>query len=498
MTRQSVLLLLGLPLAGCAAESNLFQDKVGAADTGDWADTSSESQDDSVALRLDVYPSSAGPALEPQSVTLDDDTTDIAVRVEEPTTVWGLISGYKANAPSAVSVPGEDVPVVAEVRLTHAGSVAGAATMSAADGTFNLTLTPGQGYTFSVVPLDPADLPFLVATDLSIDEDQRLDDDLLDLGYGVPVYGLVLKSDGTPVPRASVSLVDLETGVVGPATATDGIGYYQLRALPGLYTLVVAGRETHAEPTVSVEIEVGEEDGARVDVDMGDYEAVSFDCIVVDAADGEPVEDVTVRFTAVALADPDWSLTRETETDSKGSVSPPLLPGRYEVEFIPPYDSNLSPVSLELDVGNDGLNLTDPVELPPFTTLSSHVVDPQGQALSNVIVTAGEIGFNGDVWWTTTDGSGLFTLDVPTVPLTLTFTPANGAVAIKREALDPSTDGLGEVVLSYGQAVTGSVRTSGGESVPYAVIELRDAESNDLLGTTLTDEEGNFSARVEP
>lgn len=500
MTRSHLLPFLALialssALSGCSAENALMSkdtEASGASDTGDDDLTEVAS-----VIRLDVYPSSSGPDLEPQSelIGLDAETTDLQIVLRSPITVRGEISGYLANPPSSIDVPGETIPVIAEVELTQEDDIAGAGTVSDAEGAFTLRVTPGADYVLAITPVDPSTIPFLVMPGLSLEEDQRLDDDLVELGDGVPVYGSVLRSDGVPV-RTEVALEDQQTGIRGSVVETDETGYFLLRAMPGDYQLVVLGDTSRAVPSVSVPVAVAEEDGARVDIDLGAYDAVTFDCDVVDEL-GESVPNVPVRFTSIALADPDWSLQVETLTDNSGVLFTRLLPGTWSAEFIPSRDSGLSPVRRTFEVLADP-EQEDAVVLPELTDLTGRVVNSQGAPLPGVVVTAREQGFDERTWSGTSDAEGEFDFVVPAVRLDLTFTPSTSGVAITRLENDPTSEQIGDVVMTEGVAVNGVLRTSDGAVVPYAVVELHDAATGDLLGTTLSGAEGGFSARVNP
>lgn len=496
--RLTAFLALALAASGCAAESSL-QSKGDDADSGAAYDTGVSEDGDGGArmLRIDVYPSSAGPDLLPQSALtgLSGALTDLTITLSEPITIRGAVSGYQAT-PLSISVPGEDVAVIASIGLTQDDSISQATTTSDASGSFDVSITPGTGYTLSVVPQSPTNLPFRASTGLVLDEDMRLDPSLLSLGNGVPVYGTIRRGDGTAV-HTELALVDSLTGVQGPVTETDSTGYYQLRALPGSYSLVVFGDTSRAVPSVSTEVVAEEDVGAQVDVDMGDYKPSILDGDVVDSS-GDAVPYVKARFTSVDLLDPSWSLTVETETDGSGVLFTRLLEGTWTAEFIPDRATNLSPTTMSFTVSADTVSFDQPVVVEPFESLDGRVVDPGGSPLSGVIVTAREQGYDNRTWSGTTDEDGAFQFDVPAERLDLTFTPPSSDVAIVSLENDPSAEQISDVVLPYGQPVSGRLLTTDGAVVPYAVVELRDADSDELLGTTLSNAEGEFSARIDP
>lgn len=490
------LLLLTAPvtLVGCSAESTFFQDKDDMSGASDTAEAPEDAGLDTV--RLDVYPSDASGGVAAQTVFAELtrlDGGDIALRA--PVSVRGTVTGYKATPPSAIEVPGEDTPVVAEVRLDEENGISDAGTTSDADGDFSMAVTPSDGYVLSVIPLDPENLPFLVLSDLSIDDDLPLDADDLDLGYGNPVYGLVTKSDGTPV-TADVSLIDAATGVRGPSVETDASGYYQLRALPGSYVLEVEGASGFAVPTIRKDIEVVENEGVNADADMGDFQPVSFVGEVVDTT-GKGVPGVTVRFTSIELEDGDWSLERETQTDSSSVVNTRLLPGTWHVEVIPDYSAELSPVSLDIEVDTTEFTLDEPVVLPSLSLLSALVLDPHGSPMSGVVVAATEQGFDGRTWTGVTDTAGLISLEVPATALSLSLSPPSDEAAVTRLDLDTPADMPESIQLSAGYPISGRL-VVGDEEVPYALIEIRNPDTGALLGSALAGSDGTFSLNLQP
>lgn len=489
--------LLALALTGCSGDSTFYQDSEAAIDADDTAESGEDWDDEALtSLRLDIYPSASGVPVEPQTVFLSLDALDGGeIDLRPPVSVRGVVTGYAATPPSAIEVPGDDTAVVAEVRLEQQNGIADAGTTSDAGGNFRLNITPADGYVFSVVPLEPANLPFLVVNGLDIDQDLRLSSDLLDLGYGLPVYGTVTRSGSTPV-SADVTLIDAETGVRGPSVETDASGYYQLRALPGTYELEVMGESGRGAPTVQLDLEVGDETGVSADVDLGDYTPISFDGEVVNSA-GDGLSGVTARFTSVSLQDDSWKLNRETTTDQEGFVFTRLLPGLWHVEIIPDYTTTLSPVSLDIEVGTTDMVMDEPIILPELSLLTSRVLDPDGHPMSDVVVAATEKGFDGRTWTGISDAAGVISMSVPGVPLQIALTPPTDDAAVTLLTLKTPEDMPESVQLPLGQQIAGQLVVDS-EGVPYAVIELRHPDSGALLGTALSNSDGEFSLRLQP
>lgn len=481
----------GLALvAGCA---NLAED-LGTA-TGGTADTGADAAADSVALRLDVYPSSGVQGVEPQSFSIARGPSMQGLHVDlQPTRrVSGVITGYEATPYMDVQVPGETVPVVANVTVIQPGTVAGASTNTSDRGTYSLQVPAGEGYQISVVPSEPALLPFVVSTDQVIDADRNYS---LDIDFGVPVWGTVTMSDGSPAPTGTrVRLVDPVTGVVGASVEVDEAGRYMLRAEPGGVVVEVYGEAGSYIPTIETEAEATDPDGVQVDIDLGTLAPVVVQGRLIDSS-GKVLEQAPVRFTARSLDGARGSLEVETDTDVNGRFSTQLLPGQWTVEYIPPYEADgiSSPLEESLSVSTSDINLGT-VKLPDRVSYTGRVLSPDGPALAGVIVTAREIGFDHYVYSTVTDDFGDFELDLPQTPVELSFAPPGGTFAVTFETVDDPTTSGQDHWLEWGTRLSGTV-TYQNEAVPLSLIEIRDADDV-LYGSTLTGEDGSFSIRID-
>lgn len=478
-----------LLLMACAEYDVKAGDLNGAMDTAD-ADDATES------LRIDVYPNSSGPDLEPQSLLVDDgdDWSKLRFSLSRPVEVEGTITGYEANPGLAADVPGEEVPVIASISVSRANDIAGGSTTSDADGRFDLELTGGTDFLISIVPIDPSLLPFLVLTDQDLGDDRRFDDDELALGYGEPVYGQVTDSEGKPVTDCYIGLIDPATGLAGPTVQPSAEGWYQLRAFPGDYILQVTGDTGDTVPTSQTSLAVVDGEGASLNLDLGKLDPVNIKGQLLDP-DGNEVNDATVRFTSTRLEQEGASLVIETNPDRTGEFLEELLPGSWTVEFIPSIETDLSPVSTTVEIGTTTVSMQD-VVLPRMVDVVSVVLDPSGEELAGVVVTATEVGFNGRSWSAVSDATGVLSLRVPSTPVRLTLTPPSPSAAITRLDADPNVDDLSTLTLVLGVEVSGQVELDG-EAIPYTVLELRDPETEELLGSTFTDDLGYFSVRVQ-
>ena len=489
------LLILFLGLSACAEYDLATAEDSNELSGGEY-DTGAGDDADSDGLRLDVYPSGGGLSLEPQSKSLDTVDSQGVVELDRTITVTGRVQGFAAHPAIDAEIPGEGgVPVSAVVRATVPGLITGAAAYTDSDGRFELTLPAASDYTFSVVPEDE-NLPVYVEALRTFTDGE---DFVIDLEYGVPVYGLVRQEDGSTVGMdATVRILDPDTGVAGPRIDVETDGHYMLRSAPGSWLVELEGSQGDWLPNQIQSVTVEEEVGARLDFSVGTLtEYAVFG--EVQGPSGNPVDGATVRLTALELTEATGRLVIEKVSANGGEWAQRLLPGTWQAEYIPPYDpdSALSPTSVEFTVtGNTEL---EAVALPAKVSVTIDVVDPRNSPLPFVVVSARERGFENYLYTGSTDESGSLTLELPPVPLDIRLTPPTAEWAITHYSLNDPGSVAGsdlELSLSQGELVEGILEVDG-EPVPYAYIEVMN-ETDDLYGTALSDENGAFSIRIDP
>ena len=446
-------------------------------------------------LRIDVIPSSESADLAAQSwiIPEGDDLTALNVRVSPSIEVTGTVVGYEAT-PFGAEVPGADnMPMDAQVTLYRPGTINGNTVATELDGSFSLSVPPSGGYQLSIVPRDAPTVPFSVDSQLRLVEDT--DYEVIDLGYGEPVYGKVTYSDGDPVEGAMVRATDPETGIAGPSTLTDANGHYMLRVPEGLLDIVAGGNPGTYLPAVTQEIEVLEETGTLLDFDMGDVTPVQVSGTVVGDASGQRQKDIKVRFRSSALADVEGELEVLTETDGDGLFARSILPGDWLVEFIPPFDSDQSPTQFGFSISDEPAprDLSQ-IELPDRVMFSRKIVDPNGNALPGAVINAKETGFDGYIHSATADINGRVEVELPAVDLDMTIVPPTTELAVTKLRLNPA-DHTGRITVSAGQPVSGVVRSEG-EPVGFALVEVR-REDGTLLASTITGPDGTFAVQIE-
>ncbi len=481
----------------------------------DSRDSAASDQDDTLSLRIDVYPSdelasdalAEGVSLMAQSFHLEDRELDAlgTLLLQAPVTFEGFVTGFEAYPSTAeVGVPGDEaVPVEAELRAYVPGTPMGRTVVSdGEDGSYTLQITPSErDYELAVVPRDPVLLPFLVEPELVVDAN---DGGPLDfqLDYGVPLYGRITQGDVSgALEGLVVRAVDVETGVAGPDAITATDGTYQLRVSPGTYWLEVDGDAGSHLPQMTLLAEVVDEDaGLRLDVAYGAAAPVTVDGGVTDAA-GQELGDVLVRFTSEYLPDhPDGSFVVETTTGSNGRFSMRVVPGDYRVEFIPSYAGSVGPMAwpetVELYEGYTELGDAAGIVLEDRPVVRTTMNDVDGHGAANVIVRAQELSFDGYAYSTVTGNDGSFSLGVAEGGLSWTFTPAvsaQGAATFWTATAD-EVAGAGEVELEQGLTVAGDIAF---EDVPAAFMPFDVRDSSDrLYATGMTDIDGRFSLKV--
>ena len=475
---------------GCASMDAAIQSGREYAPGGAELDTTADQ------LRIDIIPGESTPFLDPQSWLLgpDEDLGALNIDILPSVPVSGQLVGYSAT-PHGAEVPGADeTPVDGLVSMFRLGSIAGASAATDTNGRFSLRVPPSTGYQLSAIPADGQSLPFFV--DLDSDVSAETDLGMIDLGYGVPVFGRVTSDGSTGVSGAGVRLLEIQSGQSGSQGITGANGQFILRAQPGEYILSVYGIAGRAVPSIVVPVTALEEHGAEVDVVTGSLDTISVFGQVFGEDSNTPQRDVSVRFTSDALSDSNGSLVIETETDGDGVFTRNLLPGSWLVEFIPLFDSAQAPtqISFELDEDQGSHNLTD-VLLPSRSTFSSVAIDPAGNPVAGVAVNARELGFDGYIRSTTTDQEGRFALDLSPQPMAFMLVPPGQDLAVTHALVDPVSD-RGSLALDEGELVEGRI-TSRGIGVPFALIEIRDANGL-LYATSLSDPDGLFSVRMEP
>ena len=480
---------LALGATGCV-ESTLVE--------GAFGPTYAVGLEDDPALTLTVLPMAAvdddgnptalpqtfGPA--PQSDWVSA-AADLAL--DAPLLLTGTITGAAVTPYAGLGgVPTVTGPVAGRVRVT--GDWADYdVPLDPTSGAYAVVTLPGT-YEIAVVPDSPLTAPAWWTADLSPDEAvwDRV------LGEGVALWGQI-RADDAPLADCEVFAID-DAGHETASVWTDANGRYTLRVPEGLWTVVAAGRRDAREPTlVAAPVAVTGAGGASVDLAYDSLERVAVS-LRVERDDGQPVDDVPVRFTAVTLdGAPSGALVQEGRV-TLGAIDLQIPPGRWTVEVLPEQASDLTPYrsAAPIEIHDNGPLAT--VTLAPFVTLTGTVTDAGGAPVAGGRVVCAEVDA-GDRSWTNFAGDdGRFLLSLPQALVRCdALAPADRPeLATTTFTVAPSAGLDWSVLLLAGDVIQGLVR-QGDTPATYAVVEARDADGV-LRGSALTDGDGAFALTV--
>jgi hypothetical protein len=451
-------------------------------------------------IRVDVTPPAGDGTLLPQSFLVGPegygDGIQVASALAVTVEIHGVLTADVVQGWTPTSV-GDGGAVPAVIRATRAGAVQSGAVHTDETGTFSLLMPGRQSYDLAIVPDDAAVAPMVLSPDFDVADGADLTQTMAPMA---PVYGRVTDETGERIAGAQLALVDVESGQSSGTFSTDDSGWFVARAEPGRdYDLrSVGGPIAHGLvlPSVASAITVADETGGQFDLNLGPLDLVQLDARFVDA-EGNAVEQPTVRVTSEALLGSEGELVREETISSDGTLSLALLAGEYTIEVWPAIDDvSLAPwVRHNVDLSGD-VDLGE-VALAGVSALSGAVVDEAANALVGATVNAKQVGFGGYTFTASTDDAGRFALDVPATSYDVTVTPATarqGALSTVRLDLR-SGDQDERIELPTGTPVEGLV-TSEGVGVPYALVSIVNPNTGALLARTLTDGDGFYSVRV--
>jgi hypothetical protein len=464
-------------------------------------DTSSLAESDALnPIRLDVYAASATDlGLLNQSFFVDADRTEnMNLQVKPAVEVEGSLSGFQTNPTADVQVPGALGAVNGQLRAFVPNSLMSYAVSTDKTGAFSFQAVPSENYTLAWIPDTDVLLPFEIEEGVPILLNTALHK-VLSYEQSRPIYGRVKDDTGLGIPGMNVQAIDPFTGIGNNSLQTNNMGAFHTRLYPGEYILKISGDADSALPTLQITLLVSEDASGDIhsEVQLGNLDTINADGRVLNA-DGSAAANVLVRFTATSVdGHPKAEFTTQSTTGSNGRYSIPVLPGTYEVEFIPNHEGDFSPVSLSDAIRlNDSVTELSTVELPDRPVVNGRLVDAFGEAAVGALVRAQEQGFDGAVFETFTGDMGLYSLAVSEGPLFWTFVPADpsqGAISFK-DASFAAMD-TEEFQLHEGQLVSGCITHEEG-SVGFAPVEVRNDDGL-LYASTFTDSKGCFEVRVD-
>ncbi|MBT3220626.1 MAG: carboxypeptidase regulatory-like domain-containing protein [Proteobacteria bacterium] len=455
-------------------------------------------------FRLDVYPpedmvDEDGKSINALPQSFPDQNTDSPnlgnINLSSPILVSGILSGYNVTPWLDAEIPGTETTVEAQVSLALANTIQSYHVTTNENGYFSSHVVPGLDYTVSFVPEDP-NVPF--ASQSASLQSSKTDLDI-SLGYGNPLWGLVTDKNGIPLEDVPIRAIN-DIGIASSTTLTDEQGQYSLRLNSGTYQLQALGRESAMghDPVITIdEVEI-DTVGAQVNIEYSNIALTPLGGGVVDE-DGNPVDDVTVRFLSTSLDNytDAAAVAFDVETNANGNFDTRLLPGTYEVELLPPADGQHTAKSMgEIEVGEQSKNI--PTEtLDSFVQWSGYMT-LRGMDVPNARLHCTENGYANRHWSAIADDSGYFSIAVPQSSIECVATPPGSRVdlAVTDAKLNLSEDTELDLEFEDGVEVTGTLLLDG-EPIQWAVLEVR-GSNNQLYALALSDEEGTFTFRLTP
>ncbi len=484
--------LLCISLFGCA--------DYGLEESADYSGNTNMAPSDYRLLRVDITPSNALEGVQPQSFWIDEesDWQNLDLTLQPNTLIQGNITGYTIYPYIDVAIPGEQVPVEGQVHIQIPGTLNGTVVNSEVDGSFEVSIPRGSNYQFSITPLSPQNVPYLVLEDMRFESEPAPMN--IDLGEGLPIYGRILNYGeyGESIV-ATAQLIDTHTGIKGPQVELADNGYFQLRAphMRSDLTVRVQGRNETVFPTVDIPIRLEEsDDGFRLDIELGDLEVATVFGRIVNLEQIAYADRSTIRFESIELGETTGSIKVETNNDLNGNFTVHLLEGTYRMTVIPPYSENMtvSPTSMDVIIDSDHQGLGD-IVLPEQITVTGQVNDQEGLPSPDTTIQFKDVNYANTVHSTQTDETGRFSIKVPPVLMNTSILPKSPSSAIQNF----TTDLRGDIEplewsLKSGQPISG-VASYEGFAVPFALIEI--FQGDQKLATGLTGENGEFDFQIQ-
>ncbi len=452
-------------------------------------------------LRVDMYPADDDNHLLPQSFLLAPDAYGDGVSVDHAVAATVSVTAQLLADPY-LGWESEEVPaseaLYATLRGRRAGLIQAGAASTDDSGWLTLSLPGQQPYEFAIVPADAALAPVGILSSTDVAEGIDLS---RVVSPGAPVYGRVTDLDEARVANVPLRMRRADSDVYSATFYADDSGWFLARAEPGYdYVLETIASEPSRGvlvPAVEVPFSVADATGAEVAVNVGDPTTFAFTARVVNAT-GDVVSGATFRATSRSLDGSEGVYTVQTTNQDTGYLSLDLLAGTYDIEVWPRYaDQDLAPVAEVLRISDD-VDAGD-LRLEGNTTLVGRVLTADGEAVAGATVTAQQRGAGEYSFSTTTDQRGDYELGLPAASYNVVVAPDDAALGALSVRVVDGRDG-GEldhsVKLAAGTPVNGSLRL-GDATVPYALVEIVDPNTGELLARDLTDADGNYAVRVE-
>lgn len=456
-------------------------------------------------VRADIFPSGGPQNLLPQTFVLVPDGAvyaDASLQLSPTAILSGtltgeVIHGWGGAPTTPEAVIGSLDAIIDENHLQGAATRVEVDTNG--DASFSLSLPTAPNYAVRIVPADATATPFSLAmTEVVGDADWSQV-----IAPGAPLYGRVTDHDGNHLAGVPLRIRRADGTVVSSEFSTDAGGWYVARVLPGfdyiVQTVSDAGSGSVLVASVDVPVTVEDENGASVSIDVGSVSDALLTGRVVDDVTGQPVSQASVHAVSTSLDDSTGVVDVAVTIQDDGNFAVHLLPGTYTLDVVPPSDRRTAtPAHLSrVVIGLDGLPLGD-VRLEGPRKLSGTVFTEEGATVGKATLNATQLGGGGFVFSTTTDDNGNYSFsELPNSAFDLEVSPYNpDSGAVEHQPISAGATSA-DVMLRAGVDVTGTVYDPDGVGVAYALVELRDYVTKQLLARTLSGEDGVFRVRID-
>jgi hypothetical protein len=461
-------------------------------------------------FRIDIHPSAedtvaeeGGPVYLTQSVLTsasNEERLDIVMKAA--VRVSGTVTGWAVTPWLSPNLPGTDNPIPASMSISKPDSSQSYFFTADEDGQFEAMVVPETDYAMTITPHSVGSVFTTLALEAPEGQDVVFD---VNLEYGQTLWGRVLDPDGQGMEDVGIYAEDLE-GHQGRTAYTSSTGYFSLRVEPGDYYLNTLGRTTEygRDPVLRANVSVVDGSDQRLDFAYESLASHSVGGRVVDES-GNGLKGVSVRFGSQKLygfesasVEADANVT--ILTNKFGNFDTRLAPGEYEMWVLPPSNiratgswSESIVVSTEMSIGQ--IPLADMVEVTGI------IEDPLGLLPGSRIQC--EEQAPGVRYWTTVASEealsiGQYVIELPQSQVTCAVSPPGGKpeLAITRISFTPETGLKRDIRLSTGTEIFGLVSRSDNKPFAYALVQVYSL-ADDLLGTAITDSDGNYSVSIE-
>jgi hypothetical protein len=307
------------------------------------------------------------------------------------------------------------------------------------------------------------------------------------------VYG-----SGTPLGQATVEAILSTSGSVVASVTADDAGRYSLSLPAGTYDLRVTPPPASGFAVQTARGIVVEDGAVQHDVILLRSEGAKLKGTVT-GYQGGAVPNATVSLSSMSSGQRIGSIT----TDENGQFAINLADGSYDV-YISAYSSANAPQSMQLSMSNVQVAGATTLDVPlPVVALDGFVSDPNDAAVSGTSVYLSDYGNEVNRSWSSSSsvatgsdgryqflaftGSGNFDVRPPAASK---LGPTVASVSITEDAA------FDFKLSALDASLSGKVTGYQGGAVANATVSLSSMSSGQRIGSTTTDENGQFAINL--